>query len=903
MKTIRAVLIVLLLGLSAMVPSMIAANKTPVAEAGPDKQAAPGVTVWFNGSDSSDPYGKPLNYSWDFDASDGISADATGVTVSHVYNTEGKYVATLAVSNVDGDDTDICNVTIASNWTNHAPVAVISEPANFAIHNNTAPINFSADGSYDVDGQPLTYRWDFGDNTKATGKNVKHQYKNAGIYTVVLNVTDGQLSNAASITLLIESTPGGPPIPGKPPVPSRPIVKPDGPYKGMTYEAILLDGSATKGDGGNISFCWDLDARNGIQAQYCFDQNATLKNYWDVAFGKTPTVAWKSTGNYTITLIVRQDGLYNSYHPGPVYQYGYNTTNVVITPHYSFIVDAGKDKQIVNNEKTTLNGRVTLSKYPPFGTKEGAIQCNWDFNNDSKTDYSISFDQSEWLKDVSCPAVHTYVVNGTIKNATKFVSRLQGVVAGNLWLQPTSSPTKYVQTNYTAYRNDTVNLTVPPPPNVPPVVTCGPDKTGPNAAFVGEDTRFTASATDADGDGVTSYEWDFDGDGQVDYSNPASGDTSYTYKSAGSYVSTLNVTDQRKSSTFCYVNVTVIQNRPPTAAINAPDSANAGSDVTFDGSGSSDADGTSEIVSYSWDFDASDGVTTDGTGKVVTHSYTKGGTYTVTLTVQDRHGATATMTVDIKITQTYGVKLEASGATTVSVDPGKAQIFTLKITNTGNGDDIFDLEKSGSKTTWGDLSSNSISLKGGTMKTITLKVTVPSTTVAGDSATLTVTAISKGSPDAKDSVQYKVTAQQSYGVGVHMESPSATINAGEAKTLSIRVTNLGNGKDTFKIKADGTDKAWVSFQPESLGLDPLEVKEVTITVSVPSDAKGGDHSITITAYSVGDNNQKAVVIVTITVKEKTTPKVIPGFDPAFVLLALAVAFLVIGAWKKRKRRA
>ena len=59
--------------------------------------------------------------------------------------------------------------------------------------------------------------------------------------------------------------------------------------------------------------------------------------------------------------------------------------------------------------------------------------------------------------------------------------------------------------------------------------------------------------------------------------------------------------------------------------------------VNFDGTGSSDPDGT--IVAYDWDF--GDGGT--GTGVTPTHTYAAAGIYTVTLTVTDdggvdRHG-------------------------------------------------------------------------------------------------------------------------------------------------------------------------------------------------------------------------------------------------------------------------
>ena len=76
-------------------------------------------------------------------------------------------------------------------------------------------------------------------------------------------------------------------------------------------------------------------------------------------------------------------------------------------------------------------------------------------------------------------------------------------------------------------------------------------------------------------------------------------------------------------------------NATPTAAFT---SSAVNLAASFDGSGSSDPDGT--IASYAWDF--GDGDT--GTGATPSHTYATAGTYTVKLTVTDNGGATDTVT-------------------------------------------------------------------------------------------------------------------------------------------------------------------------------------------------------------------------------------------------------------------
>ena len=70
-------------------------------------------------------------------------------------------------------------------------------------------------------------------------------------------------------------------------------------------------------------------------------------------------------------------------------------------------------------------------------------------------------------------------------------------------------------------------------------------------------------------------------------------------------------------------------NPPPIADANGPYNGTEDVPLTFNGSGSSDPENDS--LTYKWNF--GDGVT--GTGVIPNHTYTSGGTYTVTLTVND----------------------------------------------------------------------------------------------------------------------------------------------------------------------------------------------------------------------------------------------------------------------------
>lgn len=82
----------------------------------------------------------------------------------------------------------------------------------------------------------------------------------------------------------------------------------------------------------------------------------------------------------------------------------------------------------------------------------------------------------------------------------------------------------------------------------------------------------------------------------------------------------------------------------PTARFTfSPQGGHAPLDVTFDGTASSDEDGS--VTAYSWNF--GDGGT--GTGATTTHRFAVQGTYTIRLTVTDNDGKTGSMTHSIVV--------------------------------------------------------------------------------------------------------------------------------------------------------------------------------------------------------------------------------------------------------------
>jgi PKD repeat protein len=181
-------------------------------------------------------------------------------------------------------------------------------------------------------------------------------------------------------------------------------------------------------------------------------------------------------------------------------------------------------------------------------------------------------------------------------------------------------------------------LDPPPAANQPPVARPG----GPYSGTLNSAIAFSgAASSDPDGT-IASYAWNF-GDGST-----GSGATpSHSYAGVGTYTVTLTVTDNGGLTNSATTTATVSTGSTPQAPVarpGGPYSGTVNATVSFDGSGSSDADG--RVVSYDWRF--GDGGTASGAQAL--HAYATAGTYTVTLTVTDDSGLTASATTTVTVT-------------------------------------------------------------------------------------------------------------------------------------------------------------------------------------------------------------------------------------------------------------
>jgi hypothetical protein len=170
------------------------------------------------------------------------------------------------------------------------------------------------------------------------------------------------------------------------------------------------------------------------------------------------------------------------------------------------------------------------------------------------------------------------------------------------------------------------------------------DAGGPYTASPGYTITLDGSNSfDPDPGDQISFAWDLDNDGEFDDSYECQPEFTVGPDIGFVYDICLKVTDSFGKYSICCTTVEVVPNQPPVANAGTDQTVEqesyAGTEITLDGSGSTDVDSTpgtnDDIVSFDW-YEAD---TFLGSGEVLKHTFPLG-THTVTLKVTDSFGET-----------------------------------------------------------------------------------------------------------------------------------------------------------------------------------------------------------------------------------------------------------------------
>jgi len=901
-KTTRsgAVLCVALLTATLLAPLMAGPATAAVglrANAGGSQVANVNDTVTFDGSRSYTLSGQQLNYSWDFNQSDGIQVDATGVLATHIYDVSGIYTVTLIVGDGIQNDTDEATVIVtSSNGTipgvpNLPPVA--RAPLTQMGFQNQS-MTFDGSRSFDPNGDNLTFEWDFDDRNGLTsggdaqGAVVAWNYTTAGYYNITLIVSDGTASDSDETSAIILAD-NGTVIPG---VNVPPVANAGGDRLAVVDEPTQFNANLSFDlDGDNLVYEWDFDSRDG---------STTVQRT-----GEQVEWTFRATGLYNVTLRVT-DGKGEDTDVVRVFvtEGGGGVPGVPGVdniPPFAVISEPLPGSRHEPNEAVVFNGSLSFD-----ADGDDPIRCEWQVVTSegfallgAGCVITRSFAEPG-LKEVflfvadAADAVGanqvTFLVNGTDGpinrqpdgqiegNETVEVNRPLNLTAN--YTDPEGDELTFVwdfdlsdglqdeatgrnitwSFNATCTCTVTVRVTDGQHRNVPVIgllrVTVTPRQVFPPHAIAGNDTTATAgqgvvfdgSGNDSDGV-IVLYEWDFDGNGVYDWDDPNTAFAIHAYQDPGTYSACLRVTDDDDlTGTDCrQVEVAPRPNNLPVADAG-PDRTDVtqGVQAYFSGTGS-DSDGA--VVLYEWDFDGDGSFDFSSAANAnAFHTYSATGAYSAVLRVTDDRGGKGSDTAFVTV---------AANRPPVA-NAGQDQTVTAGENVHFNGAGSSDAEGPIAKYSWDFDSSDGL-------QEDSTEIAPSKTYVRGGAYLVTLRVWDAYGQTASDTAF--VTVVQTAGVGLVVDEAGREVAPGDSTSYVLTLSNTGDGTDSFGITIDSLDPeiaAWYTLdQRQVTDLPAGGFRILRLTVNVPADALASQlEPVTVRATSVYDAQKSAAVDVT-----------------------------------------
>jgi len=198
-----------------------------------------------------------------------------------------------------------------------------------------------------------------------------------------------------------------------------------------------------------------------------------------------------------------------------------------------------------------------------------------------------------------------------------------------------------------------------------------------------------------------------------------------------------------------------------------------------------------------------------------------------------------------------GVEVRLSSASERIVPPKSLLTSVFTITNSGIGEDTYDL-KSIVPEGWHIISSlRPISLLPKQTKTLPLTVSVPITALADVPYEIGLSTASQLNPQISDSARVSVKILPHARIKLIGPAKDAKGRPGQGLSYSFSILNLGNGKDRFEITALSAHKEKVGLSMETVELGVGEQTEVIATIHIPLDVSTGTkHVLTLKVESL-----------------------------------------------------
>ena len=698
------------LGLSAEITKSVTVATLPNKPPVPDftySQRINTFTIDFL-NNSIDPENDVLSYEWvlnEFDA----NSKSTLKDPSYTYQMSGIYNVTLKATDSNKNFASITKPVQVNDVINLAPKIIDVTYSQTSYDPLT--IKFS-ENSIDDDGYIEQWEWNFGDNSTEiiadpTLKNTSHNYANPGTYIVTLKVTDNGLpaginkkTASRSITVIV-----APPPSNIPPVASFTVDKNNLP---AIFTSTFTDQS-TDSDGTIVSWLWQLPNNQNIT----FDTT----NY-----SKTVSYTFTKSGTYTTKLTVTDNqGSSNTATQDIVVVNQKPTALLVASPNpilskNSITLDASSsndiDGNIVNYSWDFGDGVKKLSgssienyvyNFPGsyvasvtvtdnLGLQDTALVAITVQNRNPvavitydsltvKAPNSLNFSGTSSYDEDGKISSYSWKIINKSTNVTYFTS-VSSVISVAFTTQGFYNVSLTVTDNFGATNSTSVDVTVTPPDNIPPIAILNVDKI---SGSVNDTFNFNFRGSyDPDANGsiirfIINY-----GDGVEETYTYAPLLVAHRYALPGVYVAKLVVIDNRfgrSLETVDSVKTITISNQAPVANFSVtPTTVYTFENVTLT---DLSTDAENSIVKWTWNFgDGSpDLVITDPLLVNQTKQYSKGGAdYIITLTVEDNFGLTNTAYKTVTVLNRKPIAVIKTDPLAVNnivtVDQGTTVVFT-----------------------------------------------------------------------------------------------------------------------------------------------------------------------------------------------------------------------------------
>lgn len=825
--------------------------------------------------------GTPVAWFWDF----GDGTSAVGPEAQKSWDEPGTYPVTLTVAvGAIEDSVSVAIIVVPAD-------TALPPNADFEVSSRVVEVGTAVSFTDRSAGGPISWQWNFGDGTTASGPTVEKAWASPGIYTVSLTVGNAQGTDSAELTVEV--------VAGLEPPEIAAQVIADlleaGQAIGFTAES-LTDAATIAWDFGDGTTAIGTDVNHVYAApgEYIVRVTGTNDAGEDVV---ELTVVIEPA---TLVPIARIGAIPALIEAGDVVSLMSQSLNSPETYSWSFgdggtaegetvthswntpgtYVLALTVENLAGSDTQTLTVEVVEQLPPPLaaiglfdpspwvGTlvvfedaSSGATGYLWDFGD------GVVSSAVNPLHSFTTPGPKTVTLtvsnrNGTDSATVTVTPRLQPVAnftvspasltAGDLvtftdasanastWAWDFGDGTTSVLQNpthtYATAGEYLVTLTVATDvgdvSTFATAVTVDPPPPLPAfGASPATGTSLVATTFDAapgPGSGpITSYEIDF-GDGSPTESN-ASGDFSHTYATAGTYIVQVRATGPLVTSDWVSAPYTVNNPPAPDVSISAPGTATIDVGVSLS---SVTNGGSGPITGWTWNITKVGGGAAPGpfTGEVVGVTFTSTGTYQIQLQAIGPF-ATATVNTTITVVLPPPPTVNSVGATPNPVANGAVVSFSAD-TSASVVTWEWDFENDGSYVDLGANSANWIHTFNTTgTKTVQLRVFDSYGQQAGGSVTVTVIEL----PDPTPIVV----------------APSTTVVEGTVVDLSSSDTN----------GLTGLTWTWVLSHPVAAdvvisGIDTVAIQNTFVDVGV--------WTVTVTAQDGFGNSSSEATSITVT---------------------------------------